>query len=133
MSDEFNMIGNGNGNPRFMLHFKPRSLHAVELQKPPEKRFTDVLSPSTTTNAIVAGLWGVEVTAETKLPIRSHIVVSFRLGLRVPVTTTSKFGSGSDGELDWMVNLKNIPLLVMNKIGVELVDKSNSKSRQKPN
>ncbi|CAN0879053.1 hypothetical protein LINGRAHAP2_LOCUS12826 [Linum grandiflorum] len=172
MSAEFNLIGNGNGsgNTRFMLHFKPRlgdfsikksqtstskneiirswrngvvvnaspdlddgSLHAVELEKPPEKRFTAELSPSATTNAIAAGLSGVEVTAETKLPIRSHAVVSFRWGLRVPVTTTNKFGSGSDGELDWMVNLKNIPLLVMNKIGVELVEKSNSKAREKPN
>ncbi|CAN1144431.1 Enoyl-[acyl-carrier-protein] reductase [NADH], chloroplastic [Linum perenne] len=164
MSAEFNLIGNWNGNPSFMLHFKPRlgdfsikksqtslasrkeeirsgrngvvvnsspdlndgSLHAVELlENPPEngfgaKRFTALTPTTTTTSSFAAGLSGVEVTAETKLPIRSHAVMSFRWGLMVPAT--NKIG-GSKSDLDWMINVKNVPLLMMNKIGIELVDK----------
>nr|AFN53710.1 hypothetical protein [Linum usitatissimum] len=127
MSAEFNLIGNGNGNPRFMLHFKPR-LGDFSIKKS---------QTSVAKNEIVRS-WrnGVVVNASPDLDDGSLHAVELEkppengIGAkRVPVAT-NKLGSGYD-DLDWMINFKNIPLLVMNKMGIELVDKSDLKSKSK--
>ncbi|CAL1372409.1 unnamed protein product [Linum trigynum] len=96
------------------------------------KRFSAL--PPPTSNALAAALSGVEVTANTSLPVRSHAVMSFRWGLRVPAD--NKLGGSVAGDLDSMaaaINFKRIPFLVMNKIGIEHVAQSASKSEPAAN
>ncbi|CAN1278192.1 hypothetical protein LINPERPRIM_LOCUS16563 [Linum perenne] len=153
MSAEFNFVGNG--NPSFMLHLKPRlgdfsikksqtssylgkwqngvvskkasdaddgdgSLEVVE--KPVINRLA--VLPPPTSNALAAGLSGVEVTAITSFPVRSHALMSFRWGLRVPAEGLDSMAAA--------INFKKMPFLVMNKIGIEHVYKSDSKSEPQP-
>ncbi|CAI0406687.1 unnamed protein product [Linum tenue] len=94
----------------------------------------DIGGPPPTSNALAAALSGVEVTANTSLPVRSHAVMSFRWGLRVPAD--NKLGGRVAGDLDSMaaaINFKRIPFLVMNKIGIEHVAQSASKSEPAAN
>ncbi|CAN0927667.1 hypothetical protein LINGRAHAP2_LOCUS36028 [Linum grandiflorum] len=160
MSAEFDFVGNG--NPRFMLHLKPRigdfsikksqtssylenwqngvvlknaSAAAAEedgsievVEKPVigvgglgfnGKKLTNLTPP--TSNAIAAGLSGVEVTAITSFPLRSHALMSFRWGLRVPAEGIDSMAAA--------INFKKMPFLVMNKIGIEHVYKSEKDNR----
>uniref|UniRef100_A0A2P2IQ47 Uncharacterized protein MANES_04G138500 n=1 Tax=Rhizophora mucronata TaxID=61149 RepID=A0A2P2IQ47_RHIMU len=87
------------------------------------KRFVDL--PQPTASAIVKALSSVEVAATTKLPMRSHAVMNFRWGVRVPTENAETGGDSTAG-----INFKKIPFLVMKKIGIEHVygDDSNSKA-----
>lgn len=86
------------------------------------KRIT-VLPPVTA--SAVAGLFsGVEVTAKTRLPVRSKAMVSFRWGVRVPAEIKS------GGESTAGINFRTIPVFVMNKIGIEHVDGRDERSKK---
>ncbi|XP_050234351.1 uncharacterized protein LOC126682654 [Mercurialis annua] len=81
--------------------------------------------PQPTAKAIVGAFSGVEVTASTKLPIRSRAVMNVRWGVRVPAEVRAG-GGDSMGR----INFRSIPFLVMNKIGIEHVDScDDSKSK----
>ncbi|KAJ8756344.1 hypothetical protein K2173_025156 [Erythroxylum novogranatense] len=80
----------------------------------------------TTATGIAKVFSGMEVAARTKLPVRSQAVMNFRWGVRVP----SESSGGSDSTA--AINLRKIPFLVMNKIGIEHVygeDDVRSKAR----
>ncbi|XP_065866609.1 uncharacterized protein [Euphorbia lathyris] len=81
--------------------------------------------PQPTARAIVGAFSGVEVAASTQLPVRNHAVMNFRWGVRVPAEI--KGGIGADSAATF--NLRKIPFLVMNKIGIEHVDDSKSKQK----
>nr|AFN53650.1 hypothetical protein [Linum usitatissimum] len=78
--------------------------------------------PPPTSNALAAGLSGVEVTAITSFPLRSHALMSFRWGLRVPAEGLDSMAAA--------INFKKMPFLVMNKIGIEHVYQSDTKSEK---
>lgn len=71
---------------------------------------------------------GMTASARTALPLKSRAVVNFRWGLRFPA---------AEGEADAVligrtdrtssISFRNLPLLVMNKIGIEHVPKNDSK------
>ncbi|XP_025014594.2 uncharacterized protein LOC8266978 [Ricinus communis] len=159
MSAEFNLLSIG--NPSFMLHFKPKfgdfsikksqsssafdkngnwtgSLDNLNDDGSIEVVDSPVLSnglsekkirvlPQPTASAIVGAFSGVEVTASTKLPVRSRAMMNFRWGVRVP----AEIKSGSSDSMAG-INFRNIPFLVMNKIGIEHVDScDDSKSKGK--
>lgn len=151
MSAEFNLLGRG--NPSFMLHFKPqfgdysvkksqsssldmlvRSHNGVvpdsdasaEAAETPMangafagKKISVLPTESPTTGAIAALFAGTEVAARTALPVIGRAVLNFRWGVRVP------------SELDSVTSKKipKIPMLVMNKIGIEHVDAEDSKPK----
>lgn len=81
--------------------------------------------PPPTARAIAGAVSGVEVTASTKLPVRSRAVMNFRWGVRVP----AEIKSGIGGDSTAGINLRKIPFLVMNKIGIEHLDGDDSKSK----
>lgn len=149
MSAEFNLLGRG--NPSFMLHFKPqfgdfsikksqsssfdklvKSHNGVvsENDSPVEEAETpmvkgafsgkkiSVFPAENPTTGAIAGLFaGTEVAARTALPVRGRAVLNFRWGVRVP------------SELESITSKKipKIPILAMNKIGIEHVDAEDSK------
>lgn len=150
MSAEFNLIANQ--NPSFFIHFKPQfgdfslkksqsSAFVKNLgEKPNDAVFTDAyfkgngFFPPTVESKAAAGMMvnrvikGTELSATTSMPLRDYAVVNFRWGLRVPPQET-----GAD-EVDAVVVRRRerddrikLPLLVMNKIGIEHVAKANSK------
>lgn len=81
--------------------------------------------PPPTARAIASAFSGVEVTASTKLPVRSRAAINFRWGVRVP----AEFKNGTGGDSMAGINLRKIPFLVMNKIGIEHIDGDESKSK----
>ncbi|PIM98130.1 hypothetical protein CDL12_29396 [Handroanthus impetiginosus] len=93
--------------------------------------------PATVESKAAAGLVmnglvkGAELSAKTSLPLRDFAVVNFRWGLRVPAHDASSnevdavvLGAKVDRDRTAAIRL---PLLVMNKIGIEHVAKDNSK------
>ncbi|KAH7526071.1 hypothetical protein JRO89_XSUnG0066500 [Xanthoceras sorbifolium] len=138
MSAQFDLLGRG--NPTFMLHFKPHfgdfsikksqssvldkmaskphengavseddsSINVVET--PMLKKIT--VLPSRAAGDLAGLLSGVEMAARTALPVRSRAVVNFRWGVRIPADMKNGVG----------IDMKKIPFLVMNKIGIEHVD-----------
>ncbi|CAH8383261.1 unnamed protein product [Eruca vesicaria subsp. sativa] len=149
MSAEFNLLGNNNNTPTFMLHFKPRfgdfsvkKSHSssgfaggllrseedssIEVVEAPGIRKVTVL-PSTSAGDIAGLLSGVEVAARTSLPVKGRAVVNFRWGVRVPTEIRRDFDPTVE------ISLRRFPFLVMDKIGIEHVDGSiNGKERTKP-
>ncbi|CAN1137151.1 hypothetical protein LINPERPRIM_LOCUS21231, partial [Linum perenne] len=55
MSAEFNLIGNWNGNPSFMLHFKPRL--GISIRPPPSSSFSIWSSLSFTAGVSCFKFW----------------------------------------------------------------------------
>lgn len=60
---------------------------------------------------------GAEVAARTTLPVMRRAAVNFRWGFRVPAELNSGGAKTTSG-----MSFRKIPFLVMDKIGVELVD-----------
>ncbi|KAL5545474.1 hypothetical protein UlMin_005161 [Ulmus minor] len=155
MSADFSLLGRG--NPRFMLHFKPqfgdfsvKKSHSsvfdhfvrpqngvvkedeapIEVAEAP--RISDafhgkkisILSSEHPSAGAIAGLFsGTEVTARTAMPVKGRAVVNFRWGVRIP----SELKSGvSDPTVGF--SFQKIPVLVMNKIGIEHVEVYDSKT-----
>ncbi|XP_022746535.1 uncharacterized protein LOC111296474 [Durio zibethinus] len=74
----------------------------------------------------IAGiLSGVEVAARTAVPVKGKALVKFRWGMKIP----SEMKSGVDGMGDPTagISFRKIPFLMMDKIGIEHVDTSDSK------
>ncbi|KZV53325.1 hypothetical protein F511_07619 [Dorcoceras hygrometricum] len=151
MSAEFNLIGTR--NPSFFIHFKPefgdfalKKSHSSEFVKglagdkfdggvASEDSFVDngylkgtgFFSSSVDSKAaagVVSGLIrGVEMSARTVLPIQDFALLNFRWGLRIARHET--VAADTDAV---MVGKRGIgiglPLLVMNKIGIEHITKS---------
>ncbi|CAN8279827.1 unnamed protein product [Cochlearia groenlandica] len=156
MSAEFNLLGKG--NPSFMLHFKPRfgdfsikkshsssgfdgnlikpmngsvseedsSIEVVDSPAGGGFRKVTVL-PSTSAGDIAGLISGIEVSARTSLPVRGRAVVNFRWGVRVPTEIRRDFDPTA------AISLRRFPFLVMNKIGIEHVDGSDSKETKSTN
>ncbi|KAL3623786.1 hypothetical protein CASFOL_032602 [Castilleja foliolosa] len=155
MSAEFNLIGNQ--NPSFFIHFKPnlgdftlKKSHSSDFVKNLGDKFNGgsedgfmnngyfkgaYFFPATAESKAVAGevvsglVKGVELGAKTSMPLRDFAVVNCRWGLRVP--TQEAVADEVDAVVvgrrgDRMGGIK-LPLLVMNKIGIEHVTKSDSK------
>lgn len=89
------------------------------------KRIT-ALTPDSPAGILSGLLSGMEVAARTRVPVRRNAAVSFRWGVRVPVEMEGggvRPGSG--------FKLTKIPFLVMNKIGIEHVESTDSKAAAK--
>lgn len=160
MSAEFNLIGRG--NPSFMLHFKPqfgdfsikksqssvfdgklvKSLNgavpeddsSIEVVEKPfmNGAFSKAALTVDSTAGTIAGLFsGIEVAARTTLPVRGRAVVNFRWGVRVPAEVKS-VGENPNPNPTAGISFQKIPLLVMNKIGIEHVDGGDSKKKTCP-
>ncbi|KAL6539862.1 hypothetical protein OROHE_011633 [Orobanche hederae] len=157
MSAEFNLIGNQ--NPSFLIHFKP-NFGDFSLKKSHSSDFGKNLGeklngsdegfvnngyfkgagffPATAESKAAAGLVvnglakGVELGAKTSMPLRDFAVVNFRWGLRLPTQEAMA------DEADTVVVRRSgdrtggirLPLLVMNKIGIKHVAKSNTKEEK---
>ncbi|XP_030453201.1 uncharacterized protein LOC115674829 [Syzygium oleosum] len=80
-------------------------------------------TPDSPAGILSGMLSGMEVAARTAVPVRRNAAVSFRWGVRVPVEMEGVGGSG--------IKLTKIPFLVMNKIGIEHVESTNSKAAAK--
>ncbi|KAE9613487.1 hypothetical protein Lal_00016056 [Lupinus albus] len=153
MSCEFNLLtrnGIGNPSPIFMLHFKPRfgdfsfkksqsSIFDKKLccgTRKDDVSFEVVDSPlmdsfspekvhifgsdSPAVGAIANLFSGMEVAARTTFPVMNRAAVNFRWGVRVP----SEIKSGGGGKAAPGIAFQKIPFLVMDKIGVELLNGS---------
>ncbi|KAH6812834.1 hypothetical protein C2S51_021852 [Perilla frutescens var. frutescens] len=149
MSAEFNLIGNQ--NPRFFIHFKP-NLGDFSLKKSHSSASVRSLgdklnaggddfvnnvyfkgagffpaAESKKAGMVVDGLLkGAELTARTAIPLRDFAAVNLRWGFRVPPREAAD-------EMDAVVVGKagiRLPLLVMDKIGIEHVVKSDSKKEK---
>nr|GMD47916.1 POU domain, class 2, transcription factor 2 like [Ipomoea batatas] len=75
---------------------------------------------------------GMTVSARTALPLQSRAVVNFRWGLRFPAPA-GESDAVIIGKTDRTagISFRNLPLLVMNKIGIEHLPNNDSK-RSKP-
>ncbi|KAB2034688.1 hypothetical protein ES319_D04G102800v1 [Gossypium barbadense] len=74
----------------------------------------------------IAGiLSGMEVAARTTVPVKGKALVKFRWGMRIPSDMKSGVGGIVDPKTG--VSLTKIPFLVMDKIGIEHVDGTDSK------
>ncbi|XP_019187998.1 PREDICTED: uncharacterized protein LOC109182314 [Ipomoea nil] len=71
---------------------------------------------------------GMTVSARTALPLQSRAVVNFRWGLRFP-PPAGEADAVMIGKTDRTtgISFRNLPLLVMNKIGIEHLPKNDSK------
>lgn len=155
MSAEFNLVGTQKSNPRFFIHFKPK-LGDFCIKKSQSSEFVgkgvkpiqtkskldgDVLV-ETTENGLFYGkrigvlpetvaasgvvgalLSGVEATARSVLPVANRALVSFRWGVRFPVRVKSDSTAG--------ISAQELPVLVMNKIGIEHVVDGDKKESNK--
>ncbi|OIW10479.1 hypothetical protein TanjilG_00417 [Lupinus angustifolius] len=152
MSCEFNLLtrsGIGNPNPIFMLHFKPRfgdfsfkkSQSSIFDKKGRGRTRNDDVSfevvdspvmgsfssdkvhifgsDSPAVGAIANLFSGMEVAARTTFPVMNRAAVNFRWGVRVPSEIKSGGGKATPG-----IAFQKIPFLVMDKIGVELLNGS---------
>lgn len=151
MSAEFNLIGNQ--NPRFFIHFKPdfgdfslkKSHSSASVKNLGEKLngggedFVDnryfngngffPAAESKKAGMVVDGLLkGAELTARTSVPLRDFAMVNLRWGFRVPPREASEeMDAVVVGKVgDRMAGIR-LPLLVMDKIGIEHVSKADSK------
>ncbi|KAL6534600.1 hypothetical protein OROGR_013275 [Orobanche gracilis] len=157
MSAEFNLLGNQ--NPSFFIHFKP-NFGDFSLKKSHSSDFGKNLGeklngsdegfvnngyfkgvgffPATAQSKAAAGLVvnglgkGVELGAKTSMPLRDFAVVNFRWGLRL--LTQEAMADEADtvvvGRSGDRTGGIRLPLLVMNKIGIEHVVKSNAKEEK---
>ncbi|GLT82036.1 hypothetical protein SLE2022_004510 [Rubroshorea leprosula] len=155
MSAEFSLLRGG--NPSFMLHFKPRfgdfsikkvqssvfdkaaTSHngfaseddsSIEMVEPAMVNGCGFHQQSKKIMALQAGdftgiLSGMEVSAKTALPVKGRAVVNFRWGVRVPAEMKSGFAGGNYPTTG--ISFKKVPFLVMDKIGIEYVDGTDSK------
>ncbi|KAM6547949.1 hypothetical protein CsatB_019625 [Cannabis sativa] len=86
----------------------------------PGKKISVLSSGTPLTSSIAGLLGGMEVTANTSMPVRGRAVVNFRWGVRAP----SEIRSGAN--LTAGISFQKIPFLVMNKIGIEHVGSPDS-------
>ncbi|KAE8668457.1 hypothetical protein F3Y22_tig00112319pilonHSYRG00097 [Hibiscus syriacus] len=152
MSAEFNLLGRG--NPSFMLHFKPQ-FGDFSIKKSQSSVFDKAVKPSNgrvleddssievmdcpavkgdsigffadkrklvgfNPKDFAGLLSGMEIAARTAVPVKGKTLVKFRWGMRIP----SELKSG-DPKIGF--SLAKIPFLVMDKIGIEHVDGTDSK------
>lgn len=77
-------------------------------------------------------LKGTELSARTAMPLRDYALVNFRWGLRVPPqdTTADEVDAVVVGRRGDRMGGIRLPLLVMNKIGIEHVARANSKGEK---
>ncbi|CAI9787566.1 unnamed protein product [Fraxinus pennsylvanica] len=118
MSAEFNLTSSK--KPGFFIHFKPdfgdfsvkKSHYSESVEGLGEKltgHFTEgkhLLDPRAVARRVEGLLKGTEVSARTALPVWDLAVVNLRLALRVPPAVAGGI---------------RLPLLVMNKIGIQRV------------
>jgi len=153
MSAEFNLVGTQKSNPRFFIHFKPKvgdfcikksqssefDGKSVKSIQPKSKLDDDVLVETTekfygkrigvlpetvAASGVVGGLLsGVEATARSVLPVANRALVSFRWGVRFPGGVKSDLTAG--------ILAQELPVLVMNKIGIEHVADGDKKESNK--
>ncbi|XVE96089.1 hypothetical protein REPUB_Repub02eG0191200 [Reevesia pubescens] len=154
MSAEFNLLGHG--NPSFMLHFKPqfgdfsiKKSQSSVFDKAVKPRNDSVLEDDPSIEVVdspavnggffaekrklaalnlgnIAGiLSGMEVAARTAVPVKGKALVKFRWGMRIP--SEMKSGFSGIGDPSAGISFRKIPFLVMDKIGIEHVDSSDSK------
>ncbi|KAI4300699.1 hypothetical protein L6164_034045 [Bauhinia variegata] len=87
------------------------------------KKLSILATDSPATGVITNMLSGMEVAARTTVPVRGRAVLNFRWGVRLPAELKSR-DSATAG-----IAFHKIPFLVMDKIGVEHVDGSDSKGK----
>lgn len=157
MSAEFNLLGRGNPSfmlhfkPQFGDFSIKKSQSSVfdKVVKPSNGAVSDVDSsiemvespavnggsagffaekrklPSLNSTDIAGVLSGMEVAARTAVPVKGKALVKFRWGMRIP--SEMKSGLGGIGDPTAGISHRKIPFLVMDKIGIEHVDSSDSR------
>ncbi|GAB4843786.1 hypothetical protein Ancab_013751 [Ancistrocladus abbreviatus] len=89
---------------------------------------TNLPSKSTVGEVIDSALSGMELGARTVLPIRNGAVLKFRWGVKFPNDLKGLFFSKEGlGDRTLGISSRGIPLLVMNKMGIEHVARDDSK------
>ncbi|KAA8518259.1 hypothetical protein F0562_015858 [Nyssa sinensis] len=93
------------------------------------KKISGLPSESPVASLIGGLLNGVEVGARTVLPMRQHAVLKFQWGVRLPAADEGPAVMGTRSTAG--VSFQKLPLLVMNKIGIEHVAEDESNDRNK--
>ncbi|XP_074307002.1 uncharacterized protein LOC141642188 [Silene latifolia] len=157
MSAEFNFLGNNNdntnfyNNPRFMIHLKPnfgdfcvkKSQSSVISDFKSGKYVNGVVyeeddgeivdKPKMTSlplrKTVESAVAGIEVGAKTSLPVRNGVVLGFRWGVKFPAEGLKSWFSDQTGGngMSMSFSPRGVPLLVLNKIGIEHVAKTDKK------
>lgn len=160
MSAEFNLLGRGNGNPTFMLHFKPR-FGDFSFKKSQSSIFDHKLSTSLNgtgsdddgsvelvDSPVMNSLSGKKISMLSTASPAAGAITNLFSGMEVAARTTLpakgravvnfRWGVRVPAELKSRDNVtagiafQKIPFLVMDKIGVEHVDGGDSKGKGKP-
>ncbi|CAK9148471.1 unnamed protein product [Ilex paraguariensis] len=87
-------------------------------------------SNSPASGMVESVLSGMELSARTTVPVRNRAMVNFRWGVRFPAEEEAAVVVGRSDRMAGIA-LRRIPLLVMNKIGIEHVAKDESKETKK--
>lgn len=146
MSAEFNFAsGNSNSTPVFSLHFKPQFGDFTLKKSQRSKGYDVVLGDDEEDSSIevvekpmeIAALplkssmeeaiSGMELGAKTSLPIRNGAMLKLRWGVRFPEGFQNLFNRKKDNSTAGISPRGMIPLLVLNKIGIEHVAKEDKK------
>ncbi|KAI7998725.1 hypothetical protein LOK49_LG10G02985 [Camellia lanceoleosa] len=86
------------------------------------KRITVLTSESPAASLIGGLLSGMEASAKTVVPVMNRAVVNFRWGFRFPVAEEAAARNPTAA-----ISIQKLPLLVMNKIGIEPMTEDDSK------
>ncbi|KAD3336300.1 hypothetical protein R6Q59_028467 [Mikania micrantha] len=158
MSAEFSFIGGGQ-NPSFFVHFKPQfgdfslkktqsSLFrkqingsgAISDEDAPVvvdlfdtgKKFSNSPLVSPAAGIVNSVFSDVDLTATTAVPLRKTATLNFRWGLKLPATedTATVLMKKSDKSTA-AISIQKLPVLLINKIGIEHVARSDCKTSDK--
>ncbi|XP_038882551.1 uncharacterized protein LOC120073784 [Benincasa hispida] len=126
MSAEFNLLANG--NPSFMLHFKPKlGDFSIKKSQSSSVMFQKVLKSEEESidvkSAVSKVVSGLDLAASTAVPVMKFAAVRFRWGLRVPAAEGMKMSGGGG------MSFREVPFM-LDKIGLEHVDGGDSSSRE---
>uniref|UniRef100_A0A5B7BSF9 Uncharacterized protein n=1 Tax=Davidia involucrata TaxID=16924 RepID=A0A5B7BSF9_DAVIN len=93
------------------------------------KKISVLTSESPAAGLIGSLLNGMEVSARTVLPVRQRAIVKFRWGVRFPAAEEGAVVARTNST-SW-ISFQKIPVLVMNKIGIEHLAEDETNDRKK--
>ncbi|KAG9456687.1 hypothetical protein H6P81_001195 [Aristolochia fimbriata] len=110
------------------------AFHAPNGDYAAERRNGFLAAPGVHTAGAINGLFsGVEVNTRSVLPLKNHLRLKFRWGVRFPAELRDIFPDGRRRNPTADISFKKIPLLVINKISIEHVaEEAKSKSSGLP-
>ncbi|KAI3526098.1 hypothetical protein L1887_05301 [Cichorium endivia] len=157
MSAEFNLIG-GSQNPSFFVHFKPKfgdftikkvqssvfkkqisGVSGVADEDAPVivdlfengKKFSNSPLQSPAAGLMKGVLADVEMTAKTTVPLRKNAMLNFRWGVSLPEAEDSAAMLMKKNNSTAGISFQQLPVLIINKIGIEHVTRPGSKDSSK--